>query len=271
MVAIMNTESFSLAQLQGWMQQTITGNDDGAANAAVSDVVHASARLSAARHMAIYRGSYIARLRECMRNQFAALAWALGTELFEAFADEYLSAYPSHSYTLNDLGRNFAKFLQDTRPDAHEQKKEDWPDFMIELAEFEYALSLIFDEQANELTVPASEDTPDEELLPASILHLFRHRFPVCQYYLDHNLKKEHELPFAADSYCVVTRINYRLGLFIIQPAQYEFLCILKRTRSVAEARAELATAFDFAPNAVTAIWQDWRRNFISSGFFVRS
>src|SRR6202008_4858565 len=116
-----------------------------AVSAAVEDIVNQSQRLSAVHHLDLYRHSYIARLRSCMQSQFSALAYALGSELFELFADQYLDTYPSESYTLNTLGEKFAIFLQEPRPDAGQEPKETWPDFMIELAGFEYALSKIFD------------------------------------------------------------------------------------------------------------------------------
>jgi len=73
-----------------------------------------------------------------MASQFKALEYALGESLFKGFADQYLQANPSQSYTLMDLGKNFSSYLEATRPDKEYSEKEDWPDFMIELAAFEY-------------------------------------------------------------------------------------------------------------------------------------
>ena len=70
------------------------------ATAPVESLIYDSTRLSAREHLAIYQRSYIARLRDCMAQQFTALAYALGPELFQGFADEYLSACPSTHYNL---------------------------------------------------------------------------------------------------------------------------------------------------------------------------
>jgi hypothetical protein len=205
-----------------------------------------------------------------MRNQFGALAYALGPGLFDAFADDYLCRYPSHSYTLNDLGAKFARFLQETRPDADQAQKESWPDFMIELARFEYALSVIFDDATPDEVTAADAGTPDEQLQLRPVFHLFRHQYPVCKYYLDHCAKTNPELPFPQESYSVVLRMNYRLGLFEIKPAQYYFLMAMQNGASVQEAKSWLVTWFHFDPAAVDAIWPEWRSNFIASGFFVK-
>ena len=71
---------------------------------------------------------------------------------------------------------------------------------MIELARFEFALSGIFDLQAEEVEL-ASDDVPDSELSLVPIFYLFRHRYPVCRYYLDATRKKKPELPFEQESF----------------------------------------------------------------------
>ncbi len=268
----MEKEALSYTDLQQWMQGMILrqGVEPGSkiAGHTIMDVVNASGRLSAMRHLDIYRGSYIARLRECMRNQFHTLAHALEAPLFEAFADDYLATYPSQSYTLNNLGERFPAFLEETRPDAGLALKETWPDFMIELAKFEYAISMIFDEAADGDTIMADEATPDEQLKLAPVLHLFHHSYPVCKYYLDHAQKKEPELPFPEESHCAVVRQHYKLGLFVVNRAQYHFLGLLQSRSSLAAAME--STGAQFQINMAGTIWEEWRKHFIGSGFFVR-
>jgi hypothetical protein len=269
----MRSGDFSLVELQNWMQGMLVKyvpvtNSRGGEAIRVEEMVNSSKRLNATHHLDIYRHSYIARLRACMQNQFSVLAYALGTDLFEAFADQYLDTYPSESYTLNTLGENFATFLEETRPDAAFDEKEDWPDFMIELAGFEYALSVIFDEHAEEQNHVATAETPDDQLKLAPVFHLFQHQYPVCKYYLDFSQQQDPELPFPEESYCVVTRRNYKLGLFTIRAAQYYFLLSMQQGKSVDEAKQGLTNNFNFAPQKVDTIWPEWKRNFIASGFF---
>lgn len=263
----MNTD-FTLPQLQSWLQQQMLLQVPPYPEADVAEVVNRSDRLSAAAHLDIYKGSYIARLRECMRAQFGALAHALGAGLFEAFTDHYLASYPSHSYTLNDLGKNFAGYLQQTRPDADSDTRETWPDFMIELAEFEYALSLIFDEFACEELEPAGADCPDEDLRLSPVFHLFRHSYPVCDYYLAYTRKENPELPLPGETCCVVVRRQYKMGLFVIKPLQFDFLELLKGGMAIGDALGETGRRRQLDASAMNGLWPVWRRFFIQSGFF---
>lgn len=243
------------------MQHALIRRD---AAAGAENVVNVSSRLSAEKHLGIYRRSYIARLRECMKNQFSALNFALGDELFQKFADEYLNTHPSENYTLGELGKRFPDFLEATRP---KDTGETWPDFMIELARFEFALSQIFDEKAEEIE-NAAINTPDENLRLAPIFYLFKHRYPVCRYYLAATKKKNPELPFEEESFCAVTRRNYRLGLTELREGQYRFLERMLAGNSVSEAKKYLVENRGFESEKLEKVWPEWRDGFLKSKFF---
>jgi hypothetical protein len=268
------SESFTLDQLQSWMQSALVRREAIAPLNLAADLVNDSTRLSAEQHLGIYRRSYIARLRECMKNQFSALAYALGEELFQMFADEYLNACPSDSYTLGELGRRFPDFLEATRP---QDENESWPAFMIELARFEFALGEIFDRQAPEAleaeeaekAATASEEVPDEDLRLAPIFYLFLHRYPVCRYYLDVTKKNEPELPFEQESFCAVTRSSYRLGLSELREGQYLFLERMSLGLPVREALEFLVRERGFEKEKLAEVWPEWRKGFLRSGFFT--
>jgi hypothetical protein len=264
---MLTDKEFTLAQIQNWMQSALVRTDSPAA-LKPEDFINESSRLTAARHLNIYRQSYIARLRECMKNQFSALAFALGADLFQMFADQYLDASPSGSYTLNNLGKNFPDFLERTRPDAAAPEKEEWVDFIIELARFEYELSVIFDAHSEEEFKPANESAPDEALKLAPLFRLFHHRHPVSGYYLDVTRKKEPELPFEEETFCAVTRNDYRLSLSELKPAQYYFLERLSKGDTVEQAKEYFVNTYNFDAGKLDAVWKQWRKNFIASGFF---
>ncbi len=262
--------ALSNRELQNWMQDMLVQYMPIAPEGyPTEDIIASSQRLDAVQHLSIYRQSYIARLRSCMQSQFKALSYALGEPLFEAFADQYLDSNPSTSYTLNNLGEKFASFLSETRPDAEDEEKETWPDFMIELAEFEYALSVIFDMPHIDEPGTLSQDTPDDALVLSPTLHLFEHQFPICNYYLEFNASRSPELPFPEPSYCAVSRQYYKLGLFNLNIGQYYFLQYIRQGASINAAKQQLIDNFHFDPKNLEQVWPVWRRNFVASGFFV--
>src|SRR6516162_5491651 len=121
-----------LDRLQRWLQSVIT-HPGGVAAGVASDearrlidvapadagrVVTRSRALTALERLEIYHRAYHARLLECLREEFPVLEHALGRDVFDQFALGYLQKYPSHSYTLNQLGTCFPQFLAESRPPA---------------------------------------------------------------------------------------------------------------------------------------------------------
>lgn len=269
-----------LSSFQQWMQQMLLdphGQTDVDAQqilpealqgGTLESVVNDSERLPAREHLAIYQRSYIARLRDCMAKQFSALEYALGEELFCGFADNYLELYPSKSYNLMNLGEHFADYLEDTRPDKNEPVKEEWPDFMIELARFEYATMIIFDEQADEDFILANQDTPEEQLSLIPVFYTFNFQFPIRWFYSEFVNDKKPGLPYAQETFCAIVRRNYKLALFDLNPGQYYFLNYLKAGHSTAEAKDLLCKNQGFDAERLEEVWTIWKTRWIEQGFF---
>src|SRR6266404_5991762 len=163
-----------VSRVQRWFQAVVTHPDGVEAGAASEEaqrlsglppgqlekVITRSRALSAAERLAIYANAYHTRLLECLGEVYPMLKRALGEEAFEGFAFGYLQEFPSRSYTLNELGRHFPSYLQETRPPSDHSSPEaaptdsengqpalvqDWPDFLIDLARLEWAIYEVFD------------------------------------------------------------------------------------------------------------------------------
>jgi Putative DNA-binding domain len=269
-----------LNQFQEWMQQLLldpfqkTSTNphsllpESYKNASLGDVVNRSKKLSAQGHMAIYQRSYIARLRHCMVQQFSALEYALGEDIFCALADDYLASRPSQHYNLALLGEHFAAHLQANRPDENAVKKEDWIDFMIELARFEYTLGLIFEEDAEEKYQLAELNDSEENLKLVPICYLFHFQFPIRWFYTEFKNGNKPDLPFEQESYCLVLRPNYKLAIYDLKKEQFEFLTSLKNGNNIEDAKAafklkHLAYVQDFE-----RVWPIWKEFWIEANVF---
>ena len=117
-------------RLQRWFQAVIThtdGVDTGVGSeeaqrliqlgpSHLEKVITRARALSAADRLAIYANAYHTRLLECLGEVFPMLKRTFGDEAFDSFAFGYLQEYPPRSYTLNELGRHFSRYLEDTRP-----------------------------------------------------------------------------------------------------------------------------------------------------------
>ncbi|QQX79615.1 putative DNA-binding domain-containing protein [Shewanella sp. KX20019] len=263
----------SLLEMQQSMLKAITQPMQTDRIGFIDSQIAASSKLSAQAHFSIYQRSYILRLQQCMASQFSTLKYALGDDLFALFATQYLQTSPSSSYTLNTLGDRFPQFLQQTRPDAELEVKEDWPDFMIELATFEIALNQLFDAEstgllADPLQIQATANTKDEQLQLVPILQLFQLSYPIIDYYRRYNDNQQPPLPLAKTSYAAVFRRNYRLGIIDLNASQYLFLKQLQQTQSINASKKQLIKQQRASTEAVDKLWARWRMYFIEMGIF---
>ena len=234
----------------------------------LEDVIHDSEKLAAKDHLAIYQRSYIARLRNCMSTQFSALEYALGEDIFTAFADDYLASHPSYNYNLAVLGKHFAEYLEVNRPDKDTEQKEDWIDFIIELAQFEYDLGVIFEQKAEEDYELAQQETPEEDLQLVPICELFAFDFPTRAFYSDFKHGKEPQLPFERKSYCVVLRHNFKLAVYDLHKEQFEFLQYLKEGLTVPQAKVTFKEKHPKNAEDFDRVWNNWKSRWIEAKLF---
>jgi hypothetical protein len=278
----------NLDQIQRWMQAVLmhpAGAEEGVASAPAREaidvapeqaehVVTRSRALSGLERLAIYNRAYYARLLDCLRESYPVLCHALGEDAFGSFAIDYLQKYPSHSYTLNDLGANFPRYLRDSRP--ADEPGPGWPDFLIDLATLEWTYSEVFDGPGVEgrrllrpeglRKIPRAR-WPQARLVPVPCLRVVALHYPVHAYYTAVRRKKEAELPDPAETLLAVTRRRYIVRRYELTRPQYTLLETILDRQSVGEAiqrAAEVAGGGDdFA-----AVLTKWFRDWTAEGFF---
>jgi len=261
----------SLDALQRWMLDALI-LPERVTRDAIDAAVLPGARIDAAACLAIYQRSYLQRLRLCLGEQFPATRHALGRPLFDDFADEYLRACPSDTYTLYDLGRRFPDWMAQSRPDRDrpEEERERWIDFMIDLADYERALFRLFDAPGHEDRPWPSDHGDDAALILQPCLTLAAYRYPVAWYYHEVRAGRSPEFPAQGGSQVVIVRRDYRTTTYPVTPLHFRFLQAVQAHRDIARALADIAAFTGRAPEEVARSWvDDVRGSWIEAGFFV--
>jgi hypothetical protein len=292
-MTIPNNSWRDLGQIQRWMQAAImhpVGVAEGIASAEArrhidlgpdeaETVVTRSRALTALERLAIYGYAYYARLLECLRDEFPVLKHALGEELFDAFAAEYLQQYPSRSYTLLQLGVNFPRFLAETRPqqEGDEDSAADWPDFLIDLATLEWTFNEVFDGPGVEgeqlLDAGQLRAIPPERLLEARLecvpcLRLLALRYPVHKYVTGVRRHEEPEPPEPAETCLAVTRRRYVVRHYELSRPAYQLLHALLAGESVGQAISRAVEAAGPDPDRLANNLRTWFHDWAAEGFF---
>jgi hypothetical protein len=263
-------------------------------------VVAPSRTLSSEERLGIYAHAYYARLLECLADSFPVLRHALGGEVFESFAFEYLQRYPSRSYTLDPLGEDFPRFLEETRPDrddvdpaAGAADPPAWPDFLVDLARLEWAIAKVFDGpgvefqallRPEELEALGPERFAAARLTPVVCLRLLAFRYPVNAYYTAarqaaHQRDAEEgaeevPLPDSAPEQVALTRTDFVVRRYALTRTQHALLQALAGGARVADAIAAVAEVAeasalgDAGDEAFAAELRESFRLFAAWGFF---
>lgn len=268
-------EPRELGQLQNWLQAVIT--HPGAAAEGVQSssaqeilplpagdvaaVIPPSSTMSGLERLDIYATAYWARLLECLRAEYPRFARAVGDELFDSFALEYLRQYPSRSYTLGKLGAHFAQFLADTAPEdgAPDETGSEEIDlrFLIDLARLEWAFGEVFDGPGVERVAPLStaeiegiapDAWPGAKLACAPCLRLMRLDYPVQEYYrtlrTDAGADDSEPAPTPpepGDTWLAITRRDYVVRHLVLDRVEHALLAAILRGETIGTAIAEAA------------------------------
>lgn len=284
--------SRELGRLQRWMQAVITHPDGVVAGidsetaqqqiatsaGRVDQVVCRSRNQTSIERLGVYANAYHARLLECLRAEYPALVHALGAETFDGFAFGYLQSYPSTSYTLGNLGRNFPRFLMETRPDGTaEDDLPSWPDFLIDLATVERTYNEVFDGpgietdrilQAEDLAAVSPDQWPEAQLAPVPCLRLLTLRYPVHAYVSAVRHQSEAVIPDPAPTHLVVTRREYVVRRRAVSPVEYELLSSLAEGETVGSAIERAASAPGVDLDALPAQLQQWFKTWAAAAYF---
>jgi hypothetical protein len=186
--------SDDLADTQRWMLAAIMG--EGTRPGDADGVVAAPGGLGPEERVGIYRRGYQLRLVGCLREMYPGLEHALGGEIFEAFALDYLDAHPPSSYTLNALGARWPDHLEATRPEG-----EGWPDFLVDLARLERTFHEVYDCEGPR-EAPQDADP-----------RMVRTRYPVAGYLAAVRRGEDPPLPAAKASHVAVARRDWVVTL----------------------------------------------------------
>lgn len=286
------SEPRDLRQLQQWMHAVLT-HPSGIATGISSDdardqidvtpeqieqVIRRSESLTSLERLHIYGGAYYARLFECLQSEFPALLQALGEESFNSFAFSYLQEFPSRSYTLGDLGKQFPEFLSRSRPPREVADQSDYADFLIDLARLERTYSDVFDgpgpERQPRLTREQLEQIPpgrwpDARLVPFECVRLLTCNFPVHEYASAVRHGGENITPPAAEpTRLAITRRDYVVRRFALDPLPFRLLTELVNGRTVGEAIAAACESTEADIGQLVSDLQTWFRDWTAAPFF---
>ncbi|HEX3356385.1 MAG TPA: DNA-binding domain-containing protein [Tepidisphaeraceae bacterium] len=217
-------------------------------------------RLTSLERIEIYNKQYWFRLIDILYEDYPGLKAVVGEKKFNGLVKAYLAKYPSHSYTLRNLGSRLEQFLKEeprwTKPRSA---------MAMDMARFEWAQTVAFDsEQKTPLGVDdfLGKDPRKLRLGLQPYITLLELRYPLDEFTIaikQHDMrndasnavenstpragKRRPRLPKAERIFVVVHRHDYSLYYKRVDREQYQLLKGLREGKTLAEACAEFVEA----------------------------
>jgi hypothetical protein len=231
----------SLSQLQAWFLTAIMTPGGAERGLALAHERHGLGELdmlrTASNHRSrvhIYADGYVLRLLECLRADYPVLCKVMGRELFDFFARAYVWRHPSRSPTLYDLGALFPDFLERSQPAGMSPEAAIQFRFPVELARLERSRSETARAHGLEKQTLQVFDSftllSGQEALArlAPCTRLLALSFPVQAFWEQAaDIADGDDLPSTPApeaTYLAVARLNYRIGVHVLEPWQFHYL-----------------------------------------------
>jgi hypothetical protein len=207
-------------------------------------------------HLHVYRHAYVARLIECLEDDYPVVFHALGRDRAEELCRGYIAKYPSRSFSLNVFGQHMSAFL-----------KDEGEAFASDLAALEWSVvEAIHAAEAAKMAPDAlAKIDPSEwanvSLVAAPSLRLHSFSYPVNAYYTAFHNDEEPTIPAPAPEHIAVYRGDWKIWRLNLSAGMYALLAPLVRGASLEEAfETDLGEVADIGA---------WFSQWTAEGFFT--
>lgn len=249
--------------LQRWFFERVTSGEaaaDGADERLVlGGVLPPRARVD------IYRNAYVARLLECLADDYPAVAHALGASVFETTCRDFVASHPPTSASLNFYGAPFAEFCR-TRAQRLDAA------FVPELARLEWALVEAIHADAETILESSAladvgeNEWPSLRLIVSPALRVLRCDYPVHRYYQAFVEDEAPGAPERESSGVAVCRRGEDVWRFGLTPP---WLGLLESLRDGAPLAEALAAFEAMASERDASLLQQTFGEWVAAGFFA--
>ena len=165
--------------------------------AVAAEFIKANDRLSSFERLEIYNRQYWFRILSSFAEDFPGLRAVLGDRKFDSVAKAYLSAYPSRSFTMRNLGSKLEGWMKQHSPVAGSRRN-----LALDMVQLEWADINAFDGKAEPALKPedlAAADASKLRLRLQPYISLLDLRYPVDDLLLA--VRDEEDAEFASNAF----------------------------------------------------------------------
>jgi len=251
-------------------------------------IVKPNDRLSSAERLEIYSRSYWFRLISSLNEDFVGLRAVVGDEKFDALVQAYLTANPSRSFTLRDLGSRLESWLRANPQYIHPHEQ-----LALDMVRLEWVDSECFDAAENPQLTPddIAQLGEDPRLHLQPHIQLLELQYPVDKLLLEIRDAGEDESDEASNTFSqrrsrarvksvrkskpkpvfvVVHRVDYLVYFKRVTPEAFRMLRSLGSGMSLSEAIDAALNPSTLPQGKILELVQGWFREWTQWGWFAK-
>lgn len=254
-----------LRDLEEWLVGAIVAPELASADD-VARLVTPGPKLDPRGRLGVYHSAYVARLIECIADDYPVCAWALGEDEWNRVARGYVAARPSSHPSLNAYGAELRDHLR-----AHA------PPFIADLGRLEWAIVEAIHADAGEtLGAEALAALPPDawgtaRLVTSPSLSVIRSDYPINAFF---QAFKDELAPAWPEPEATATAVYRHGGLVYRMRLTLPMAALLEALRAGQPLGAALESLErSLAPDDLTVVathLSDWFSSWTASGIFAR-
>jgi len=238
----------------------------GALARELESAVCGNARMGAAERLEVYANAYFFRIHDALKEEYPALAAAIGDGWFNDLAGLYLLDFPSRHPNLANAGAKLARFLAEHERAAPLRQRFPWA---ADVARLEWAIQVAFDApdarplRPEDVARIPPEDWADLGLALHPTAELFELAWPVCALRRASDAEAPVVAPTsAAPEHVLVWRIDERVSYRVLDDLEASALACVARGARFGEILEHAAERLD--DDAAPLQGAEWLRRWVT-------
>ncbi|TGN13120.1 DNA-binding domain-containing protein [Leptospira ilyithenensis] len=213
--------------------------------------ITACGNLSPKEAISVYKNAYFYRMKEVLADNFEAVKYVLGDELFTFVAETFIKKTHHKSYDLSDYGENFPDFLIETYPELP---------YLKDLAKFEADFMDSFHKEEHQSfdfsKIGNQIDLENSIFVFGKNIKLIRNQFSI--YPIWKNRKSTQPPDFSKienQEYLLLYKQNSDLYVLSLEPVEYFFIDLLRKGDLIGVSLEKTAACFHLNPEIISALF----------------
>lgn len=252
-----------LEKLQNLYRECILSNIDSPFH----NQINACGNLSLAEATSVYKNAYLYRMKEVMADNFEAVNFVLGENLFDLAIEKFIQINNHKSYDLSKYGENFPSFLTEMFPE--------FP-FLKNLAEFEIQFTDCFhakEHRSYDFSVLKNQyDLENSVFEFGETVKLIQNQFTIYSIWKNRKSKLQPDISkIENQEFLLLYKQNSNIYVLTLEPFEFFFMELLHKGETINVSLKKIDSNFQLNPEIISNLFGKISTSGIIKNIFIKT